>query len=74
MALPESETGKYNSGSTDRQAAADRQLSPAAGRAALAYPGAFVQPVGDLVVGSHADSFRSPGRSGSDDDPGAIPP
>jgi len=34
-------------------------------------PRDLVQPADDLVVvGSHAGSFRSPGRSGSDDDPG----
>jgi hypothetical protein len=36
--LPDSESGKNNSGSADRQAAADRQLAPVADRAVVAYP------------------------------------
>jgi hypothetical protein len=54
--LPDSESGKNNSGSADRQAAADRQLAPVAGqlapvagRAAVAYPETWSSPPTTLL-------------------------
>jgi hypothetical protein len=42
--LPDSDSGKNNSGSADRQAAADRQLAPVTSRTAVVYPETWSSP------------------------------